>query len=137
MLKRYALILLAAITGLFVLAARADYQPVEQKVVDNVYAIVGPLGQRSGNNDGLNANFGFIVTPKGVILIDSGAGEKENEKFRSIYAIDYSEYSLLKGLAKLGVSPEQVTDVILTHLHFDHAGGCVQRGSGQAPGDWG
>ncbi len=62
-----------------------------------------------------------------TILIDSGAGEKENDKFRSIYAIDYSEYSLLKGLAKLGVAPEQVTDVILTHLHFDHAGGCVQR----------
>ena len=73
MLKRYALILLAAVTGLFVLAARADYQPVAQKVVDNVYAIVGPLGQRSAENDGLNANFGFVATPKGVILIDSGA----------------------------------------------------------------
>jgi glyoxylase-like metal-dependent hydrolase (beta-lactamase superfamily II) len=67
------LILVAAIAGLLALSARADYQPKAEKVVDNVYAIVGPLGQRSVANDGLNANFGFIVTPKGVILIDSGA----------------------------------------------------------------
>src|SRR5512139_1375454 len=73
MLKRYALFLLAAIAGLVTLAARADYQPHAEKVVGNVYALVGPLGQRSADNDGLNANFGFIVTPGGVILIDSGA----------------------------------------------------------------
>lgn len=54
------------------LAARA-YTPKAEQVVDNVYAIIGPLGQRSPENDGLNANYGFIVTPAGVILIDSGA----------------------------------------------------------------
>lgn len=54
------------------LAARA-YTPKAEPVVDNVYAIIGPLGQRSPENDGLNANYGFIVTPAGVILIDSGA----------------------------------------------------------------
>jgi glyoxylase-like metal-dependent hydrolase (beta-lactamase superfamily II) len=73
MLKNYVLILVAAVLGLFALGARANYQPMAEKVVDNVYAIVGPLGQRSAENDGLNANFGFIVTPQGVILIDSGA----------------------------------------------------------------
>jgi len=61
----------------FVLALAAPaahaFEPRAEKVVDNVYAIVGPLGQRSAENDGLNANFGFVVTPKGVILIDSGA----------------------------------------------------------------
>ncbi|ODU14332.1 MAG: MBL fold metallo-hydrolase [Thiobacillus sp. 63-78] len=67
------LILLAAVTGLSVLSAHADYQPVAEPVAGNVYAIVGPLGQRSAGNDGLNANFGFVVTPEGVILIDSGA----------------------------------------------------------------
>lgn len=72
MLKRYALILVAAM-GLLALSARADFQPKAEKVVDNVYSIVGPLGQRSAENDGLNANFGFVVTPTGVILIDSGA----------------------------------------------------------------
>lgn len=73
MVKRTARILVVAVAGLLALSARADYQPVAEKVADNVYAIVGPLGQRSADNDGLNANFGFIVTPKGVILIDSGA----------------------------------------------------------------
>jgi glyoxylase-like metal-dependent hydrolase (beta-lactamase superfamily II) len=52
---------------------RADYQPVAERLIDNVYAVVGPLGQRSRANDGLNANYGFVVTPAGVILIDSGA----------------------------------------------------------------
>jgi glyoxylase-like metal-dependent hydrolase (beta-lactamase superfamily II) len=72
-LKRYALILIAAVAGLLALSARADYQPKAERVTDKVYAIIGPLGQRSADNDGLNANYGFIVTPKGVILIDSGA----------------------------------------------------------------
>jgi glyoxylase-like metal-dependent hydrolase (beta-lactamase superfamily II) len=56
--------------------ARADYQPKAEPVTDNVYAIVGPLGQRSVDNDGLNANFGFVVTPEGVVLIDSGASAR-------------------------------------------------------------
>ena len=73
MVKRTASVLVAAFAGLLALSARADYQPTAEKIADNVYAIVGPLGQRSAENDGLNANFGFVVTPKGVILIDSGA----------------------------------------------------------------
>src|SRR5512139_2829864 len=79
MLKRIALILVAA-ASLLALTARADYQPRAEKVVDNVYALVGPLGQRSADNDGLNANFGFIVTADGVILIDSGASRLGAEK---------------------------------------------------------
>ncbi len=65
------------------LSARADYLPRAEPVADNVYAIVGPLGQRSAENDGLNANYGFIVTSAGVVLIDSGAsliGAKKLEK---------------------------------------------------------
>ena len=49
------------------------FVPKAEKVVDNVYAIIGPLGQRSPDNDGLNANYGFVITAEGVILIDSGA----------------------------------------------------------------
>jgi glyoxylase-like metal-dependent hydrolase (beta-lactamase superfamily II) len=79
-LKRSVLILFAAVAGLLAPVARADYQPKAEQVVDNVYAIVGPLGQRSADNDGLNANFGFIVTPSGVILIDSGASRLGAEK---------------------------------------------------------
>ncbi len=54
-------------------AAESPFVPKGVKVTDNVYAIVGPLGQRSEANAGLNANYGFIVTATGVILIDSGA----------------------------------------------------------------
>jgi glyoxylase-like metal-dependent hydrolase (beta-lactamase superfamily II) len=85
MLKRYALILFAAL-GMLALTARADYEPRAEKVVDNVYAIVGPLGQRNAENDGLNANYGFIVTPKGVILIDSGASLTGAKKLEAAIA---------------------------------------------------
>ncbi|NTV97239.1 MAG: MBL fold metallo-hydrolase [Thiobacillus sp.] len=67
---------LLALAGL----ARADYQPVAEPVADNVWAIVGPLGQRSPDNDGLNASFAFVVADQGVILIDSGASRKGAEK---------------------------------------------------------
>jgi glyoxylase-like metal-dependent hydrolase (beta-lactamase superfamily II) len=74
------LIMVAA--GLMSLAglAHADYRPVAEQVATNVYTLVGPLGQRSPDNDGLNANFGFIVTDEGVILIDSGASRLGAEK---------------------------------------------------------
>ena len=80
MLQRLVFFLFALFTSLTTLA---DYQPRAEKVVDNIYAIVGPLGQRSAENDGLNANFGFIVTPVGVILIDSGASRLGAEKLAS------------------------------------------------------
>jgi glyoxylase-like metal-dependent hydrolase (beta-lactamase superfamily II) len=54
-------------------ANEPNFVPKAQLVVDKVYAIVGPLGQRSVANAGLNANYGFVVTEQGVILIDSGA----------------------------------------------------------------
>src|SRR5512139_4221416 len=85
MLKRIALILVAA-ASLLALTAAQTYQPRAEKVVDNVYAIVGPLGQRSADNDGLNANFGFVVTPQGVILIDSGASRLGAEKIDAAIA---------------------------------------------------
>jgi glyoxylase-like metal-dependent hydrolase (beta-lactamase superfamily II) len=72
---------------LFILALGADaahaWEPRAEKVVDNVYAIVGPLGQRSAENDGLNANFGFVVTPHGVVLIDSGASRLGAQKLEA------------------------------------------------------
>jgi len=86
MYQRTALILVAAVAGLLALSARADFQPKAEQVVDNVYAIVGPLGQRSADNDGLNANFGFVVTPDGVILIDSGASRIGAEKLAAAIA---------------------------------------------------
>lgn len=62
-----------------------------------------------------------------TILIDCGAGDKFGEKMAGIYAIDHTEHTLLGSLAALGVAPEDVTDVLLTHLHFDHCGGSTVR----------
>ena len=50
----------------------ADEKLRLQKVVENVYAIVGDLGNRTADNLGNNATFGFVVTTEGVVLIDSG-----------------------------------------------------------------
>lgn len=58
-----------------------------------------------------------------IIMIDSGVGTKFTEKFQIMYAVDNSEYSLLSSLKAKNIFPEDVTDVIITHLHFDHAGG--------------
>lgn len=61
------------------------------------------------------------------ILVDTGLGDKSDSKFASIYAIDHSQFSLPKALRARGLSPRDITDVILTHLHFDHAGGATVR----------
>ncbi len=58
-----------------------------------------------------------------VILVDDGNGTKFTEKLKDIYNLDLSHSDLLSSLARFGVTRTDVTDVILTHLHFDHAGG--------------
>lgn len=71
-MKTLCLIFLA----MFAIGSHANettYTPKATQVSENVYAIIGPLGQRSEANAGLNANYGFIITADGVILIDSGA----------------------------------------------------------------
>ncbi|MDH3639591.1 MAG: MBL fold metallo-hydrolase [Gammaproteobacteria bacterium] len=57
-------------------SAAEEAQLKLQKVVDDVYAIVGSLGNRSPENLGNNATFGFVVTPQGVVLIDPGGTYK-------------------------------------------------------------
>jgi glyoxylase-like metal-dependent hydrolase (beta-lactamase superfamily II) len=61
------------------------------------------------------------------ILIDTGNGSKFSEKFRSIYRIEGGDSELRSSLARHNVQPDEITDVILTHLHFDHAGGSTVR----------
>lgn len=62
-----------------------------------------------------------------VILVDTGIGHKEDERFMALYRVDYSRFTLEKALAAHGLGFDDVTDVILTHLHFDHAGGATTR----------
>jgi glyoxylase-like metal-dependent hydrolase (beta-lactamase superfamily II) len=59
-----------------------------------------------------------------LILIDTGIGDKQSEKFFSHYYM-YGNDSLHGNLAKLGFHANDITDVFLTHLHFDHCGGAV------------
>ena len=56
-------------------------------------------------------------------MIDTGNGTKWEEKYRDIYNIDTSRYNIENSLTKYGFSADDITDIINTHLHFDHAGG--------------
>lgn len=60
-----------------------------------------------------------------LVLIDCGLGDKQSEKFFGHYH-PHGEDSLDKSLAKAGFSRDDITDVFLTHLHFDHVGGAVE-----------
>lgn len=60
-----------------------------------------------------------------LILIDTGMGDKQSEKFFGYYSL-WGSHSLDKSLAKYGFNRDDVTDVFMTHLHFDHCGGSVQ-----------
>lgn len=60
-----------------------------------------------------------------LILIDTGIGDKQSEKFFSHYFL-FGDDSLIGNLKKLGFSPDDITDVFLTHLHFDHCGGAIE-----------
>lgn len=66
-----------------------------------------------------------------TILVDDGNGTKFTDKLKDIYKLDLSGSDLNSSLARHGVAPEDVTDVILTHLHFDHAGGSTIRQNGE------
>ena len=60
-----------------------------------------------------------------LILIDTGMGNKQSEKFFSYYSL-WGTHSIDKSLAKYGFHRDDITDVFMTHLHFDHCGGSVQ-----------
>ncbi|MBA2245122.1 MAG: MBL fold metallo-hydrolase [Gemmatimonadetes bacterium] len=72
----------------------------------------------------------LVETPDELVLIETGLGNKENEKFREIYGVENAASPdsrapdrLQEAIRHAGFSPDEVTVVIDTHLHFDHAGG--------------
>jgi len=71
----------------------------------------------------------LVKTPEAWVLVDTGLGNKENEKFRDIYGVDNAgrPTCLEDSLRRLGVEPADIDVVINTHLHFDHAGGNTLR----------
>ena len=68
----------------------------------------------------------LIETTSSLILIDTGLGDKQDEKFFSHYH-KWGEYSIDDSIKKAGFSSGDVTDVFFTHLHFDHCGGAIIR----------
>ncbi|MCX6271875.1 MAG: MBL fold metallo-hydrolase [Bacteroidetes bacterium] len=68
----------------------------------------------------------LIVLGDRKILIDNGIGNKQSQKFFSFYSLN-GEATLAGSLQKAGYACEDITDVILTHLHFDHCGGGIKR----------
>ena len=67
----------------------------------------------------------LIEDGKRLILIDTGVGNKQSEKFFSYYFM-FGDFTLDSSLAKYGFHRDDITDVFLTHLHFDHCGGSIQ-----------
>ena len=61
------------------------------------------------------------------ILVDDGVGDKFPPKLADIYRVELGEHTLERALASAGLGVADVTDVVLTHLHFDHAGGSTAR----------
>ena len=60
-----------------------------------------------------------------LILIDTGMGKKQSDKFFGYYSL-WGDYTLDRSLQKLGFHRDDITDVFMTHLHFDHCGGSIQ-----------
>lgn len=72
----------------------------------------------------------LIVDGDRKILIDNGIGDKQDEKFLKHYYLN-GDYSLESSLAKHGFTTDDITDMVLTHLHFDHCGGSIRLENGQ------
>jgi len=67
----------------------------------------------------------LIEDGKRLILIDTGMGDKQSEKFFGYYSL-WGSHSIDQSLASYGFHRDDITDVFMTHLHFDHCGGSVQ-----------
>src|SRR4029077_16240819 len=76
----------------------------------------------------------LIEHPDGLVLVDTGLGNKENAKFKDIYGVDNEgrggRTRLEDALETFGHEPADIAWVINSHLHFDHAGGNTYRGDG-------
>ena len=73
----------------------------------------------------------LLVGHNKKIIIDTGNGDKWQDKLKSIYNIDTKTINLKTSLTKYGFKPEDITDVFCTHMHFDHIGGNTKIKSGE------
>lgn len=70
----------------------------------------------------------LVESGKRLLLIDTGMGDKQDTRFKSIFE-PHGDGNLIKSIKQKGYSPDDITDVLLTHLHFDHCGGAIERDS--------
>ncbi len=110
-------------TGNFKLDGGAMFGVVPKTLWNKVY----PADENNLINLAMRAL--LIDDGRKKILIDNGLGEKLDEKFLSYYFLNGDD-TLEKSLNKLGYSTNDITDVIMTHLHFDHCGGGVKLENG-------
>ncbi len=75
----------------------------------------------------------LIQSPSGLILVDSGQGDKITADYRTEFGMDDSNLRLEADLRRVGLSPEDVDIVLLTHLHADHCGGNTRRSDPNDP----
>ena len=78
----------------------------------------------SDNLIDLTARCMLIESGSRLILVDAGMGDKQSKKFFSYYK-PWGDVSLVKSINNAGFSIDEITDVFLTHLHFDHCGGAT------------
>ncbi len=93
-------------------------------------SIPKPLWQKACKADDLNrielaSRVLLLVGKSRRIIVDTGLGVKMGSKEANIYGYDPGHNELLVGLQKCGLKANDITDVILTHLHFDHVGGAT------------
>ncbi len=104
-------------TGLFKLDGGAMFGVVPK----NLWERTNPSDEK--NRIEMCARALLLDSGKKKVLIDTGIGNKMPERLNQIYAVDNSKYTLDSSLKELGCTREDITDVIISHLHFDHAGG--------------
>ena len=107
-------------TGYFKLDGGAMFGVVPKSIWNNI----NPADENNMCSWALRC---LLIEDRGrMILIDNGMGDKQDAKFFSYYYL-YGDDTLDKSLAKYGFHRDDITDVFLTHLHFDHCGGSITR----------
>jgi glyoxylase-like metal-dependent hydrolase (beta-lactamase superfamily II) len=107
-------------TGYFKLDGGAMFGVVPKTIWNKI----NPADENNLNNWAMRSL--LIEDGNRLILVDNGIGDKQDAKFFSYYYLNGDD-TLEKSLAKYGFHRDDITDVILTHLHFDHCGGSIVR----------
>lgn len=113
-------------TGIFYLDGGAMFGVIPKAIWGTVYNNGDEL-----NRIPLEARLMLIRWDEKIILVDTGNGNKLKAKIAERYGINLDKSSVELYLSKFDLKPEQITDVILTHLHFDHCGGATKIENGK------